>query len=69
VQEVIDEVQQQATAEGAFGRGTSRYLDPARLDVQLPSGAAWCTVKVKSVLWLQAACMSMTCCNHASPGD
>ena len=47
MQEVIEEVQQQATAEGAFGRGTSRYLDPARPDVQLPAGAAWSTVKVR----------------------
>jgi len=47
MQEVIEEVQQQATAEGAFGRGTSRYLDPARPDVQLPTGAAWSTVKVR----------------------
>ena len=47
MQEVIEEVQQQATAEGAFGRGTSRYLDPARSDVQLPAGAAWSTVKVR----------------------
>lgn len=48
MQEVIEEVQQQATAEGAFGRGTTRYLDPARPDVQLPTGAAWSTVKVRS---------------------
>ena len=27
MQNIIDEVQQQATADGAFGRGTSRYLD------------------------------------------
>ncbi|KAL0027354.1 hypothetical protein WJX79_003195 [Trebouxia sp. C0005] len=47
LQEMIEEVQQQATAEGAFGRGTSRYLDPARPDVQLPTGAAWSTVKVR----------------------
>ena len=40
-------MQRQATAEGAFGRGTSRYFDPARPDVQLPDGAAWSTVKVK----------------------
>ena len=56
LQEVIDAVQQQATAEGAFGRGTSRYLDPARPDVQLPAGAAWCTVRVKSV-FLSIACL------------
>ena len=56
LQEVIDAVQQQATAEGAFGRGTSRYLDPARPDVQLPAGAAWGTVRVKSV-FLSIACL------------
>ena len=47
LQDAIDEVQQQATAEGAFGRGTSRYLEPARPDLQLPEGAAWTTVRVK----------------------
>lgn len=47
LQDTIDEVQQQATAEGAFGRGTSRYLEAARPDVQLPDGAAWSTVRVK----------------------
>lgn len=46
-QDAIDEVQQQATAEGAFGRGTSRYLEAARPDLQLPEGAAWATVRVK----------------------
>ena len=48
-QEAIDEVQQQATAEGAFGRAPPRSLAPARPDVQLPDGAAWGTVKVRSV--------------------
>lgn len=50
LQDVIEEVQQQAAAEGAFGRGTSRYTDLARPDLPLPAGAAWSTVKVKSVL-------------------
>ena len=50
LQDVIEEVQQQAAAEGAFGRGTSRYTDLARPDLPLPAGAAWSTVKIKSVL-------------------
>lgn len=49
VQEMVEEVQKQATAEGAFGRATSRYLDQARPDAPLPLGASWCPVKVKSV--------------------
>lgn len=56
LQDVIEEVQQQAAADGAFGRGTSRYTDLARPDLPLPAGASWCTVKVKSVLQ-HALCM------------
>ena len=49
MQDVVEEVQQQAASEGAFGRGTSRYMDLGRPDVDLPPGTAWCPVKVKSV--------------------
>ena len=65
MQDIIDEVQQQATADGAFGRGTSRYLDPTRSDVELPPGAAWCTVKVKSALLN----LTLNCCLHTSSGQ
>ena len=47
LQEAADEAQSKASEEGAFGQGTSRYLDAARLQAQLPAGAAWHTVRVK----------------------
>lgn len=55
LQDVIEEVQQQAAAEGALGRGNSRYLDLARPDAPLPPGAAWAPVKVKSVSQVSCA--------------
>lgn len=46
-QEAADEAQAKAQAEGAYGESTSRYLDLATRESQLPSGAEWRTVRVK----------------------